>query len=285
MNRFFSNTAGLLFFVFLLSCNGKKRKASILTGYMSSYSNEAREKKYLKEELQEISGIFFLNEGQKIAAVNDEEGKVFVLDFANKDTTTSFVFALKGDFEDIVADKNYYYILESKGKIYRVPKTGVQDTVTHFKLDIKDADFEAMYMDTAMKKIVLVCKSCREYEKNKLIPAYCFDLATNTFEAEPCFTIDVKKVRKLLKSNGFGSKASAAAINPKNNKLYIVCSQEGKGLLICDLEGNVEQAIYLDDEVFPQPEGITFAPNGDMYISNEGLYQPGSIIFYPYKKK
>jgi hypothetical protein len=50
------------------------------------------------------------------------------------------------------------------------------------------------------------------------------------------------------------------------------------------MQGNVEHAIYLDESIFPQPEGITFSPHGDLYISNEGLYQPGSIIHYPYKK-
>lgn len=83
----------------------------------------------------------------------------------------------------------------------------------------------------------------------------------------------------------FAAKPSAAAIHPILKKLFIVCSQEGRGLIICDLEGNVEEAHRLDEGMYPQPEGITFAPNGDMYISNEGLIQPGSIVHYPYRKR
>jgi len=251
---------------------------------MSGYNNEKREKKFLKDEMKEISGICFLNDGSKMASVNDEEGKIFILDFANKDTTASFAFAEKGDFEDIVMDEKYFYVLESRGRIYKVPKAGITDSVMIFKMPLKNVDFEAIYMDSVKKRIVMLCKSCPDFERGKVKPAFAFDLTTHEFTAEPVFNIDVAKVRKLLKNPNFGAKPSAAAVHPILNKIFIVCSQDGKGLLICDMEGNVEHAIYLDESIFPQPEGITFSPHGDLYISNEGLYQPGSIIRYPYKK-
>lgn len=286
MNRGFLFNVIAIFFITLIACNGQGHKPSILSGAMSGYSNEDREKKFLKDEVKEISGMVFMNDGMKVAVVNDEEAKIFIVDYLNKDTTSSFTFGPKGgDFEDIVMDEKYFYVLESRGRIYKVPKPGVQDTVTIFKMSVKNADFEAMYMDSAKNRIVMLCKSCPDLEVKKAKPAYCFNLVTNEFDTEPCFTIDVAKVRKLLKNPNFGTRPSGAAIHPKLNKLFIVCSQDGKGLLICDLEGNVEQAIYLDESIYPQPEGITFSPNGDLFISNEGLYQPGSIIHYPYKRR
>jgi hypothetical protein len=286
MNRGLIVVATLVFLVSLFSCNGQGHKPSILSGAMSGYSNEHRERKFLKDEVKEISGMVFLNDGQKMASVNDEEPKIFIIDYANKDTTTSFTFGEKGgDFEDIVMDEKYYYVLESRGRIYKVPKQkSAGDSVVVFKMDIKNADFEAMYLDSAKKRIVMLCKSCPDLENSKMKPAYAFDLTTNQFSSEPVFTLDVAKVRKLLKSPNFGARPSAAAIHPILKKIFIVCSQDGKGLLICNLEGNIEQAIYLDESLYPQPEGITFSPNGDLYISNEGLYQPGSIIRYPYRR-
>jgi hypothetical protein len=284
MKYFFSGTIFLCGFMLFFSCSSNEKKPTILTGHMSGYSNETRERKLLRDELREISGMVFLNDGYKIAAVNDEEGRIFIFDYSNKDSTTSFYFSPKGDFEEITMDEKYFYVLESRGRIYRVPKPGVEDTVTLFKMNLKNADFEAMYMDSARKRIVLICKNCPEFEREKTKPAFCFDLETETFSETPCFSIDVKRVRKLLKNNFFAAKPSAAAIHPKLNKLFIVTSQDGRGLLICDLEGNVEQAIYLAESLYPQPESITFAPNGDMYIANEGLYQSATIIRYPFKK-
>jgi len=284
MNRGLLFSVMTIFLILLFSCNGQGHKPSILSGPMSGYSNEHREKKFLKDEMKEISGISFLNDGSKMAAINDEEGKIFILDYTNKDTTTSFPFAEKGDFEDIVMDEKYFYVLESRGRIYKVPKQGVTDTIQIFKMPLKNADFEAIYMDDPKKRIVMLCKSCPDFEKGKVKPAFAFDLTTHEFTTEPVYYIDVAKVRTLLKNPNFGAKPSAAAVHPKLNKIFIVCSQDGKGLLVCDMDGNVEHAIYLDESIFPQPEGITIAPNGDLYISNEGLYQPGSIIHYPYKK-
>lgn len=288
MNRGLLFSATLIFLISLFACNGQGHKPSILSGAMSGYSNELRERKFLKDEVKEISGMVFLRDGQKMATVNDEEAKIFIVDYANKDTTTSFTFGEKGgDFEDIVMHGKYYYVLESRGRIYEVPRTGITstDTTTIFKMPIKNADFEAMYLDTAKNRIAMLCKSCPDYEKGKTKPVFSFDLTTKEFGTEPIFTIDVAKARKLLKSPNFGAKPSAAAVHPILNKVFIVCSQDGKGLLVCSLEGNIEQAIFLDESIFPQPEGITFGPNGDLYISNEGLYQPGSIIHYPYRKQ
>ncbi len=285
MNRGFISSALMILLISLFACNGQGHKPSILSGAMSGYSNELRERKFLKDEVKEISGMVFLNDGLKMASVNDEEARIFIIDYANKDTTTSFTFGEKGgDFEDIVMDEKYYYVLESRGRIYKVPKPGSTDSIEIFKMALKNADFEAMYMDSAKNRIMMLCKSCPDYEKGKTKPVFSFDLATKEFSSEPIFTIDVAKVRRLLKSPNFGAKPSAAAVHPILKKVFIVCSQDGKGLLICSLEGNIEHAVFLDESLFPQPEGITFAPNGDLYISNEGLYQPGSIIRYPYRK-
>ncbi|NJO24841.1 MAG: hypothetical protein HC867_02185 [Bacteroidia bacterium] len=114
-----------------------------------------------------------------------------------------------------------------------------------------------------------------------MIPAFCFDLAAKQFQQEPCFMIDTKKVRALLNDKNLECRPSAAAIHPVLNKLFVLCSV-GKVLIICDTEGNVEEAFRLDPAFFPQPEGITFAPNGDMFICNEGQDQLGTIIRFPF---
>jgi len=263
--------------LFPFSCNDDNRAS----GVMLNFDFARREIKTVHPQLQEISGIHYLNDGQKIAAVNDEDGIIFILDFSGKQQSRLQKFGRQGDYEDITADSYYYYILQSRGRILRVPKTGVPDSVDYFELPSGDNDFESMYMDAARNRLVLICKSCRKAEKDKMIPAFCFDLASMQFQQQPCFMMDTRKVRMLLNEKNLECRPSAAAIHPVLNKLFVLCSV-GKVLVICDTEGRVEEAFRLDPAFFPQPEGITFAPNGDMFISNEGQDQLGTIIRFPF---
>ncbi|NJO24840.1 MAG: hypothetical protein HC867_02180 [Bacteroidia bacterium] len=64
------------------SCNNDNSGTS---GVMLNFDFARREVKTVHPQLQEISGILFLNDGQKMAAVNDEDGTIFIIDFAGKE--------------------------------------------------------------------------------------------------------------------------------------------------------------------------------------------------------
>jgi uncharacterized protein YjiK len=48
-------------------------------------------------------------------------------------------------------------------------------------------------------------------------------------------------------------------------------------LLAMDNSGNIKKLYHLGKN-FAQPEGITFSPQGEIFISNEGAKQPGNIM-------
>jgi hypothetical protein len=62
-------------------------------------------------------------------------------------------------------------------------------------------------------------------------------------------------------------------------------SSAGQLLVIADTKGRVEEVYPLNPDKFPQAEGITFAPNGTMYISNEGKYGHPTLLMFPYNGK
>jgi hypothetical protein len=54
--------------------------------------------------------------------------------------------------------------------------------------------------------------------------------------------------------------------------------------VIADKKGKIEEVYPLDPLMYNQPEGLTFAPNGDLYISNEGGEGIATILKFTYKK-
>jgi hypothetical protein len=108
-----------------------------------------------------------------------------------------------------------------------------------------------------------------------------FDLARKDYDNKPLFEISLKEVFTILTNYNMECKPSGAAINPVNQKLYIVASV-GKALLQCGQDGKLEKIYKINPTHFPQPEGITFATNGDMYISNEGAAGKATILKFPY---
>ena len=90
-----------------------------------------------------------------------------------------------------------------------------------------------------------------------------------------------ESVRSFLKDKNAEFKPSAAAIHPIEKRLYILASV-GKLLVIADTQGKVQEVYRLNPDIYQQPEGITFAPNGDMYISNEAKGLVPTLLYFPY---
>lgn len=270
----------LLKFVYVDISDSEKIRVS-KAGYNFSSPTEKME---LGKHLHEISGMAYVPDKNVILTENDEKGDIFVVDYKNKnDNDGKIKFGGKGDYEDIVYTDSAVYMLVSSGSVVKVQTKDSSFATQEFTLDKGGTnEFEAMYMEAGSRSLILLCKDCAK-EKNEIRVAHRFDLATNTFYPEPAYTINIADIQKILNDDKAEFKPSAAGINPVNGKLYIVASV-GKLLVIADKNGKVEQVIRLDPVMYNQPEGMTFAPNGDLYISNEGGEGIATILRFIYKK-
>jgi hypothetical protein len=260
---------------------GTKGKGGSTTYDLTLFS----EKMELDDKLHEISGMAFLPGTETMLAENDEKGTIYTVDFKNKTIEPNKMkFGGKGDYEDIVHTDSIEYLLVSTGSVVEV-KMGKDSVDTkEFTLGIGGTnEFESMYLDSSKKALILLCKQC-DHEKDKKRAAYRYDLKTKTFSDSVVYEIDIASIQKLLNDDKAEFKPSAAAINPVTHKLFIIASV-GKVLVIASPDGTVEQVFRLDPQLFNQPEGMTFAPNGDLYISNEGGTGIATILKFDYKKK
>ncbi len=264
-------------FMIINGCNATSGRSFLPA--LPGYPEKNKELIVLDDYLLEISGIFYLPDG-RMAGHNDEKGILFIFNLEKGEHET-IQFSGKGDYEDVVQYGDYYYILESDGDLHKVAVAPPYTSVKIKFLDLKKTELESLYIDSAAGRLVLLTKDHRTAFRGIL--AYGFDLNSQQFIPEPVFRIPMMDIISKMQDNTAECKPSAAAVHPVEKKVYVIASV-GKAMLICSLEGKVEQVYKLNPTQFPQPEGITFAPNGDMYISNEGLQGKATILKFPYVK-
>jgi uncharacterized protein YjiK len=234
--------------------------------------------------IKEISGIAWDSKKGEFLVHNDEKGTVFILDKESKEIKSEIHFAGKGDYEDIALVNGIPYILRSDGMLTKIvtDSTGKTFGIEAGKIALSGTnDFETLYFDTVRKALIMVCKNCAMDDKNS-VSAFAYYPDSTGFVNKPVFTINAEEIKKLSPEKTSKFQPSAAAIHPVLNKLFIISSASNQ-LVIADTDGNVESVYVLAKKLFPQPEGITFKKNGDMYISNEAVTSKSTLLKFFYK--
>jgi hypothetical protein len=260
-------------------------------GYSSPEGYElARSKKMeLGKVLNEISGLTYNTDDNTLLAISDSKKKIFKIDPVNpklKDFAQAFYISEKQpDYEDLVKLGNMVYVLISDGTIIAVPAGAKDSSGTRvYPFWSKDKnDFETLYYDPESKGLIILCKSCPSDKGKHVRSAYRFDLETKQFDSSQFYTISSQDIKALLKNDDKEFKPSAAAIHPVSGRLYILSSASNL-MVVGDTHGKVIEAFNLNPDEHPQAEGIAFAPNGDMYISNEGKFTKATLRIFPYHK-
>jgi DNA-binding beta-propeller fold protein YncE len=234
--------------------------------------------------MQEISGIQLFPDEHNIYAINDEQGKIFVIDLnTNKPYPTS-KFDRSGDYEDLVHTPKGWIVLKSNGTLYLVHDI-LTDSVTSTEYPFLKGgkqEFESIYPDAASNSLMIVCKQCEEDKGQRATSVYRFNLGTMQYDTVPAYRIDVKEIAKAADSDMKNFRPSAAAVHPIEKRVYMVDAINNL-LVITDMSGKVQEAHHLKGRLYEQPEGISFAPNGDMYISNEAGDGIADILKFAYK--
>ena len=278
--------ASLCFFVCtLLFVAGCKQKGSS----PPDYDLGSPQTTLLGNVLNEISGIYYYNaKDSTLLGVVDSKQKVFMLNLRTSKLIdhTVDVVPEKSDLEDIVQVDTSLFLLMSKGIIKEVPD-GAKDTsnIKTYNLGLAGTnDFETMYYDSSLKSLVIMCKECKQEKGEGIRTAFRFQLSSRTFDTTAFYTINKEEVRQLVNDANAKFDPSAAAIHPINKRLYIL-SSAGNLLVIADTRGQVLESYNLNPDVFPQSEGIAFAPNGDMFITNEKKHGEPTLLRFSYKPR
>ena len=224
-------------------------------------------------ELVEISGLTVLSNGN-LGAVQDEDGLLFEIDVSTGRVVSSEPFGKDGDYEGVEVTPDALWVLRSDGRLYEIRRTddGLRSEAIETELSGRN-DAEGLGYDAAGNRLLIALKDHPGKGLGDVRSVFGFDLATRTLSATPAYVLD----RAVLDTETETFKPSALAVRPGTGEIYILSSVK-KALLVLDADGTIRAAVSLPIAFYPQPEGIAFAPDGTLYISNEGAGGSATIL-------
>ncbi|MEM1096307.1 MAG: SdiA-regulated domain-containing protein [Bacteroidota bacterium] len=251
----------------------------------------------LDNELFEVSGLTVIDLNT-LAAVQDEKGRIYFLDAQTGAIRSEIKFADRGDYEGIERVGDKLWVLESDGDLYEIKDwdTDDVDTDKHENALKSKHDTEGLAYDPINDRLLIACKEFSVKGEKEKKAIYAFDLRTESLMEPPLFLIDKAEVQTKLNASTArerindrirsflssavdlsGFKPSALARHPLTGDWYLLSSVR-KMLVVLNPAGAVTTVQSLPSSVFAQPEGIAFMPDGTLFISNEGLDGPPTLL-------
>ncbi|WP_461140593.1 SdiA-regulated domain-containing protein [Spirosoma pomorum] len=266
----------------LLGCNSspsttqKPAADRVLPPFTLPYAlNQPDAKATLPKELKEISGLTYYKNDQ-LLCVEDENAVVYVFDTKKQKIVKDFGFGGYGDFEGIEYVNGDIYALESNGTLHRFKPESTQ--INRVQTDLpKNTEVEGLGYNPKTNRLLIAVKKGNE-RSDKAI--YSYDIRHRTVYKDVQLN-DAQLNDAKIKPSTY--QPSGIAVHPITGEWYIL-SSVAKRLIITNFEGKLIAAVPLDSPLFRQPEGICFAPNGDLYIASEGDGKKGYILTFRYKK-
>lgn len=233
----------------------------------------------LPKELIEISGISWISD-DRFACVQDELGKVYIYNTLTAKIEKEIPFGEPGDYEGIAIAGETIYVLQANGTIIEIENyDSAKPLEKKYKTQLtKKQDCESMAYDQKNNRLLIAIKA-EESDNASYKGIYAFNLKTKEMAVKPVYRIDLNhQIFNGEKSKKKTIQPSDMAIHPLSGDIYIIEATTKPKLLILNASGSIRSLHDLPGSDFPQPEGITFSPEGKMYISNEGKNKPGNII-------
>lgn len=239
----------------------------------------------LPDYLEEVSGLSYYAPFQ-LATHNDERGRMYVYDISTKQVVHRVRFEGTGDFEGIERVGESVYVVRSDGKLFRF-NVNMEGVVEEIKTPFdKKNDVEGIGYDAIEECLLFALKEDGDTKGVKVSgkAIYAYHLPTKSFKKIPLYHVSDRDLKKVV-GDSFQFKPSAIAQHPISKHLYVLSSKE-PSLLIFSYETKKPLSLTkLNPRYFPQPEGIAFMPNGDLFIANEADGEGGTLLFFKRKNK
>lgn len=260
--------------------NKKNKENEYRVTEINNKSVEIEKEWQMPGKLKEISGLAFMD-GNRFACVQDELGIIFIYNTANEQIEQEIPFGDPGDYEGITIAGSAAYVVTSNGKITEVKnfRNESPSIKTYTTSLTEDENVEGLCYDKKNNRLLLALKD-KDTNSGDYKGIYGFNLTEKQLMKEAVYKIDLhndlfSKGRKKKSKSSINP--SGISLHPQTGAIYIVDGKNAQ-LLIVDSNSNIKSLTSLQGPSFSQPEGITFNPKGELFISNEGKSNSGNIL-------
>lgn len=248
----------------------------------------------LPPQLREVSGLVALDE-RTVVCVQDEQGALFFVDLWGERPPRVAAFGAPGDYEGLARVGDDYWVLRSDGMLLRLvaQQGGYRVAATH-RLLLEHREFEGLCFDAPRGALLILPKDAvgsgkAERDQREV---YAFEVATGRLLPAPAVSFRVKGLVEQAESRGIALptrvtgkgkvrtelkfRGSELLAVPGTDELLLLSAVDHL-LLRVDRAGQLLGATELDERVLPQPEGMTFLPDGRLLVASEGAGGPGRL--------
>lgn len=137
---------------------------------------------------------------------------------------------------------------------------------------------EGLAFEESRNAFLLPCKTPRTSRLKDHLVVFSVPLTSMTPDPEPRVFLPLKD----LDSAGLGKNfhPSAIEIHPESGSLILVSARE-EALVELSPDGQILATEELKRKRHPQPEGLTFLPDGSFVVADEGQGGRGTLTRYP----
>ena len=251
--------------------------------------------KKLPKELDEISGLAFSGDG-RLFAHGDQDATIWQLDAREGKVLKTFSVAsagkdpglgkkqpksgpLAGDFEDLQIVGSRFYLISSNGVLVEFQEGADGASVPSTTHDTglgKTCEIEGLAYDSAGRSLLILCKIPHADRYRDQIVIFAWSLDRQAADTAPRIRVDDSRLTGTGRRTFHGS---AMTFAPDHRSLVLVAGPQ-KSFVELGLDGAVLSSGGLEEKAHRQPEGIAFAPDGTLLISDEGAGKRATISAY-----
>lgn len=235
--------------------------------------------------LTEISGLAMAPDG-RLFAHNDEVAIVYEVDYLSGEIVKAFGLANLGqtiadDLEGIAFVDDTAYMVTSAGRIYEFPEG---EDGEHVTFNVYDSgvgcacEIEGLAFDPCGRVLLILCKNPLVQELAGKVGIYRWSVDNKRTVEGGHTLVDMAEILAAIDKKKF--QPSGIEVHPESGNYFLVAARQGSVTEVTP-NGRVVAAMRFPAKWHRQAEGITFAPDYTMIVSDEGAGKSARLTLYP----